>query len=136
MKTNYKQKQAACIVFDEDQLCHSRPLLRRLNALNIYQINLSQRLKFMHRLSIDDLPKTFNNTFKKPGDKCPTKYSVCNYSLKNIRLHAVSLLSSTLDQNCGMNFFSNEEKEIESQILFQKRVKSKLLDMENEISYF
>ena len=36
---NYKQKQAVHIVFDEDRFCHSRPLLERLTALNIYQIN-------------------------------------------------------------------------------------------------
>ena len=33
-------------------------------------------------------------------------------------------------------FFSKEEKKIESQMLFQKRLKSKLLEMENELSYF
>ena len=52
-----KQKQAARISFDEDWLCHSRPLLQRLNVLNVYQINLFQHLNFMHRLSIYDLPK-------------------------------------------------------------------------------
>ena len=61
---SYKQKLAARTVFDEDRLCHSRPLLRRLNALNFYQINLFQHLNFMHRLSIDDLRKNFSNAFK------------------------------------------------------------------------
>ena len=61
-KINYKRKQAARVVFDEDRLCHSRPLLRRLNAFNVYQTNLFQHINVMHRLSIDDLPKHFNNT--------------------------------------------------------------------------
>ena len=74
---NYKQKRAARIVFDEDQLCHSRPLLQRLNALNVYQINLFQHINFMHRLSIDDLPKHFNNTFKKPDHKYKITFSIC-----------------------------------------------------------
>ena len=39
---SYKQRQAARILFNEDRLCHSRPLLRRLNALNVYQRNLFQ----------------------------------------------------------------------------------------------
>ena len=60
---SYKQKQATRIVFNEDRLCHSRPLLRELNTLNIYQINLFQVLKFMHRFTIDDLPKVFKNVF-------------------------------------------------------------------------
>ena len=69
------------MVFDEDRLCHSRPLLRRLNALNVYQINLFQHINFMHRLSINDLPKHFNITFKKPDHKYPIKFSIFNYRL-------------------------------------------------------
>ena len=34
------QKHAVRIVFNEDKLPKSRPLLRSLNALNVYQINL------------------------------------------------------------------------------------------------
>ena len=29
----------------------------------------------MHRFKIEDLPKTFKNTFKKPDHKYPTKFS-------------------------------------------------------------
>ena len=32
-------------------LCHSRPLSKTLNALNIYQLNIYQNLHFIHRLS-------------------------------------------------------------------------------------
>ena len=101
---SYKQKQVARIVFEEDQLCHSRPLLWRLNALNVYHINLFQHLNFIHRLRIDDLPKNFNNTFKKPDRKYRTKFSICNYSFQNHSLKSISLLCPTEDQNCGMNF--------------------------------
>ena len=37
---HYQQKHTARIVFGEDRLTHSRPLLRSLNALNNYQINI------------------------------------------------------------------------------------------------
>ena len=36
----YKQKQAVRIVFNESRLSHSKPLLKILNALNFYKINL------------------------------------------------------------------------------------------------
>ena len=90
----------------------------------------------MHRLSIDDLPKNFNNTFKKPDHKYPTKFSICNYSLKKHILKSSSFAVSYQGLKLWDEFHSNEEKKIESQILFQKKVKSKLLDMENELSYF
>ena len=38
------QKRAVRIVFNENNMTHSRPLLRSLNALNIYQINLFHNL--------------------------------------------------------------------------------------------
>ena len=133
---NYKQKQAARIVFDEDRLCHSRPLLRRLNALNVYQINLFQHINFMYRLSNDDLAKHFNNTFKNPDHKYPKKFSICNYSLKKHSLKCSKFAVSYRGPKLWNEILSNEEKKIESQILFQKRIKSKLLDMENVLSYF
>ena len=34
------QKHAVCIVFSKDKLIHSKPLLKNLNALNVYQINI------------------------------------------------------------------------------------------------
>ena len=37
---HFHQKHAIRIVFNEDKLTQSRPLLRSLNALNIYQIPL------------------------------------------------------------------------------------------------
>ena len=45
---HYQQKHAARIIFNEDILTHSRPLLRSLNTLNIYQINLYQHGNFMY----------------------------------------------------------------------------------------
>ena len=38
-KIHYLQKQAAQIIFNEDRLYLSRPLLKNLNALNVHQIN-------------------------------------------------------------------------------------------------
>ena len=126
---DYKQKQAARIGFDKDRLCHSRPLLRRLNALNVYQINLFQHINFMHRLSIDDLPKYLSSTFKEPDHKYPTKLSICNYRLKKHSLKSSKFAVSYQGPKLWNEFLGNEEKRIESQILFQKRLKSKLLDM-------
>ena len=88
----------------------------------------------MHRLSIDDFPKNFHNTIKKPDHKYPTKFSIFNYSLKKHSLKSSKFAVSCRGPKLWNEFLSNEEKKIESQILFQKRIKSKLLDMENELS--
>ena len=133
---SYKQKQATRIVFNEDRLCHSRPLLRELNALNIYQINLFQVLKFMHRFTIDDLPKVFKNVFKKPDHKYPTKFAQFNYSLRKHSLSSSKFSISYRGAKLWNEILSTDEKELKSHMLFQTIVKSKLLAMENELSFF
>ena len=45
-----KQKQAACIMFNQERFTHARPLLKTLNGLNVYQINLLQVLLFIHKM--------------------------------------------------------------------------------------
>ena len=47
-----KQKQAVRIIFNQDRLTHAHPLLKTVNALNVYQINLLQVLLFMHKTSL------------------------------------------------------------------------------------
>ena len=44
-----KQKHAARITFHANRFDHSRPLLKEMKALNVYQINLIETLKFMHK---------------------------------------------------------------------------------------
>ena len=44
-----KQKHAARITFHANRFDHSRLLLKEMKALNVYQINLIQTLKSMHK---------------------------------------------------------------------------------------
>ena len=48
IQIHYQQNHAARTIFNEDILNHSRPLLRSLSALNIYQINLYQHANFVY----------------------------------------------------------------------------------------
>ena len=60
-KINLLQKRAVRFVFNEDRLSHSRPLLRKINALNVYQINLYQHLNFMHKFNNQETARMFND---------------------------------------------------------------------------
>ena len=84
---HYHQKHAVRIVFNQEKLTYSRPLLRSLNALNVYQINLYQHLNFMHKVSNNVAPLIFNDMFKKPSHKDPEKFSHNNFSLKKCSLN-------------------------------------------------
>ena len=55
------------ITFNENSLTHSRSLLRSLNDLNIYQINLCQHANFMCKFQKNQAPKLLNVVFEKPN---------------------------------------------------------------------
>ena len=77
---NIKQKHAARIIFNEVRICHSRSLLKTLNALNVYDLNIYQNLDFMYRLKSDNGPKIFTELIKKPKHKYSTKFSQNSYT--------------------------------------------------------
>ena len=64
-KINLLQKRAVRFVFNEDRLSHSRPLLQKINAYNVYQINLYHYLNFIHKVNNQEMPIIFNDLIKK-----------------------------------------------------------------------
>ena len=75
LKTTKYQKRYVRIVFNEDKLTYYRPLLRSLNSLNIFQINLYQHLVFKYKTSKYKDPLTFNEIIKKPSRKYHKNFS-------------------------------------------------------------
>ena len=74
-----KQKQAARIIFNKDSFTHARPLLKILNALNVYQINLLQVLLLMHKIKTNSSPRIFRHQFQTINHKYATRYSRNNF---------------------------------------------------------
>ena len=58
-----KQKQAAKLLSSEDLSLSSRMLMKQLNILNVYQINILQRLSFMFKAKNNIIPRAFMQTF-------------------------------------------------------------------------
>ena len=129
-------KHAARIVFNQDKFAHSGPLLRSLNALNVYQINLFQHLNFMHKVSNHVAPLIFNEIFKKPSHDYPTNFSYNSFSLKKCSLNSTKYSISFRGPKLWNEFLDNDEKQISSYNTFSTKVKSKLLQTENELRYF
>ena len=128
---HHQQKHAARIIFDADILTHSRPLLRSLNALNIYQINLCQHGNLMYKFKKCQAPKIFNMTFEKPTHKYPTQFKYKKYSLTSTK-HSISVSGPKI----WNEFLTKEEKEIQSHSMFLRKIKTKLLESDNERKYF
>ena len=83
-----------------------------------------------------NIPEFFHETIKKPYHKYPATFSNLNnrikmYSLKSIK-YSVSYRWPTL----WNTILYKRDKEIESHLLFKKKIKSKLLDITNEQMVF
>ena len=133
---NLLPKRAVRFVFNEDRLSHSRPLLRKINALNVYQINLYQHLNFMHKFNNQETPRIFNDLIKKLVHKYPTNFLKSNFCFKNVSLNSTKYSVSFRGPKLWNEILHKEEKELESYSLFQNIIKSKLLMTENETKYF
>ena len=88
---DYQQKHAARITFNEGILTHSSPLLRSLNSLNIYQINLYQHTKLMYKFQKNQAPKILNIAFEKPTHKYSTQFSETNLKYKKYSLTSTNI---------------------------------------------
>ena len=133
---DYQQKHAARITFNEDILTHSSPLLRSLNGLNIYQINLYQHAKLMYKFQKNQAPKIFNIAFEKPTHKYPTQFSETNLKYKKYSLTSTKHSISVRGPKIWNEFLTKEEKEIQSHSIFLRKIKTKLLESDNERKYF
>ena len=98
------QKHAARMIFNEDILTHSRPLLRSLNALNVYQMNLYQHANFMYKFKKNQAQKIFNMAFKKLTHKYPSQFLETNFKYKKYSLTSTKHSVSVRGPKSGMNF--------------------------------
>ena len=64
-----QQKHAARIIFFKDRLSHANPLLKQINALNIYQLNIYNTLIFMYKSQIGLVPDIFHEICSIPKNK-------------------------------------------------------------------
>ena len=115
----YNQKQAVCIVFNEGRLCHSKPLFKILDALNVYKINLYQHLKFMYWLRNSDILAIFNDIVKKPENKYPTRFPSLNYTFRKYSFTNSRFSIFSLGPKLW-NEILNKEKKDENPIHFLK----------------
>ena len=131
-----QQKRKQQIVFNNHILNHSRPLLRSLNALNVCQINLYQHLNLMCKFNNKQIPRIFYDLVEKPVHQYSTQFAKTNFSLKKFSLNTAKYPISYRGPHIWNDFLINKVKEMQSHSLFLSRVKSKLLDAENERKYF
>ena len=104
--------------------------------LNVYQINFYKNLNFMHKIKMGNISEVFHETIKKPNQKHNTTFSNLNYSIKSYSLKSIKYSVSYGGPTLWNTILDKIDKEIESRLLFKKKIKSKLLDITNKQVFF
>ena len=131
-----KQKQAARIIFNQDRFRHARPLLKTLNALNVYQINLLQVHLFMHKIKTNPSPRIFIHQFQTINHKYATQYSRNNFKEPKRETNYAKYCIHARGPVIWNSFLNETEKNILSQHFFKRKIKEKIFEFEEELSYF
>ena len=130
-----KQKQAMRIIFHKDRLTHTRPLMKKMKALNVYQINLYKITSFMYQVKSGTIPKIFNNDFSTVDHSYSTRFSLNSFQLP--RSSKTSSFSINFrGPKIWNDFLSNDEKNSPTLSSFKQTLKNKILDFDNELNYY
>ena len=55
--------------------------MKKLNALNVYQLNIYQIASFMYQIKLGTIPKIFNSNFSSVEHSYPTRFALDNFQL-------------------------------------------------------
>ena len=101
--------------------------MQKMNALNVYQINIFQILRFMHKHKLNKNTKIFANLFNKKEHKYPRRYSRNNYKQPKLRTKNTSFTINYWGPYLWNKCLDDNEKVILSIPLFSSIIKRKLL---------
>ena len=124
------------IIYNKDKFTHLKPLMRDMNPLNVYQINIFQVSKLMYKAKHNLNPRVCGNTFTEIHNRYPTRFSRGNFKQPKIITKATSFVISTRGAKIWNNYLYEFEKMILSLPLFLNKLKNKLLESEDELPFF
>ena len=132
-----KQKDAARITFHANRFDQSKPLLKEMKALNVYQINLIQTLKFnTDKTKYGINPRIFLPKFREVDHQYPTRFSQNSFYYKKSACKTTSFAITLRGPTIWNNFLSQHEKSIPHLLSFLKQIKFRLLNSNKETEFY
>ena len=131
-----KQKQADRIMSTHGISIPLRLLMKELNILNVYQINILQHLLYMFKVKNNITPRLFNQTFSLIGHLCPTKFSDNSFKICDFDLKLVSFAIGFRGPTIWNKFLTQSERCYTSIDEFKNKLKGKILNFCNELLFF
>ena len=130
------QKHASRILYNEDRTTHARPLMKSLNALNVYQIYILQNIILTYKSQNNLCPTIFKERFKPIEHKYQTRQSSQNLYLPKTSSKPSDFRVSYRGPYIWNNFLSEESKLSLSVHALKTCVKKQLLNNSNELNYY
>ena len=135
-KLRSQQKHAIRIVHSKTKFEHTKELFKSASVLNLYKLNILNIAVFMHRVHTRTSPPVFTGTFQRIYHLYSTRLSTLNFSKPKLKLTKTKYRISIRGPTIWNDFVEDCLKSIEKAPFFKVKRKSKLLNFENEISYF
>ena len=135
-KLHSQQKHAIRIVHSKTKFEHTKELFKSASVLNLYKLNILSIAVFMHRVHTKASPPVFNGSFHRIFHLYSTRSSTLNFSKPKLKLAKTTYRISIRGPAICNHFVEYCLKSIEKTPFFKVKMKSKLLNFDNEISYF
>ena len=135
-KLQSQQKDAIRVIFHENKFAHTRELFKENNILNIYQLNIFNKLLFLHRVKNRKVPNIFFSKFLRTSHHYPSSFSRNNFIVPSFKLTKSKYRITIRAPKLWNIILSMEEKRIEKPAIFKVIIKTKLVLLENAIVYF
>ena len=135
-KLRSQQKRAVRIVHNKTKFEHTKELFKSASVLNLYKLNILSIAVFMHRVHTKTIPPVFTGSFQRISHLYSTRLSTLNFSKPKLKLTNTKYRISIRGLAIWNDFVENCLKSIEKIPFFKVKMKCKLLNFDNEISYF
>ena len=129
------QKHASRIIYNEDRTAHARPLMKSLNALNVYQINILQNILLTYKSKNKLAPTIFQEKFRIYKHKYQSRRTQ-NFYLPEAKSKNSEFKISYRGPYLWNNVLSKEQKMLTSVHTLKTSIQKQLHNNNNELNFY
>ena len=133
-KISSQQKHLLRLIHNKNRFYHSKELFESCQIINAYKLNLLNTSIFMRKIKTRSPASSFLLNFEQTSHSYPARFSSENYGKPRIKLCKCRFRCFIRAPVIWNNLVKNTEK-IQSRSLFKTKMKSKLLNLENKVSF-
>ena len=123
------------LIHNMNRFYRSKELFESCEIFNLYKLNLLNTAVFMQKTKSRSALSSFLEKFDEPSHSYQTRLSNGNYRKPQIKLRKCRFRISISGPAIWNDLIGSMEKEIQSSSLFKTKIKSKLLNFENEVTF-